>query len=407
MVKYLRRLGHEVTVVTAAPPGQSPSTHAGVVRTASLNANPIVRRAFLRGSERAGGAATQRLAWGTMPAPLWKLIVPDPWLVTWNPAALRALRRLLRERRFDCVITSSPADSTHMLGFALGRDRPAWVADFRDGWCFEPLRPPFPTQAQRRLDAWIERRVATRADGVVSVTAPIVEYFRDYLDVNAALVTNGWDPELEPDRPDGDAAPGGSFTLVHTGALSGPRGRDPRPFLDALRGVIDVDRALVGRIQLIAAGRSEHDEQPLIDQAGLGEVVRLVGHVPREEALALQRSADALVLITSRDRCEATGKLYEYMAAGRPIIALAEGTEAARIIRETGVGVVTAQDDVSDIVAALRAALRGELERRYAPRHLDRYAYPGLAEQFAEVVEQAIERRQRVRLQTGGRPGAA
>jgi len=99
------------------------------------------------------------------------------------------------------------------------------------------------------------------------------------------------------------------------------------------------------------------------------------------------------VLITSHDRCEATGKLYEYMAAGRPIIALAEGNEAARIVAETNTGVLVSPDDSEEIAGALRAAVSGELERAYAPRGRERYAYPGLAEQMASVVETAIERR--------------
>ena len=107
----------------------------------------------------------------------------------------------------------------------------------------------------------------------------------------------------------------------------------------------------------------------------------------------MQRAAGTLVLITSRNRGEATGKLYEYIAAGRPIIALAEGNEAARIIAETNTGVLVSPDDSEAIAAALRAAVGGELERAYAPRGRERYTYPAVAERMASVVETAIERR--------------
>jgi glycosyltransferase involved in cell wall biosynthesis len=396
MVKYLRRLGHEVTVVTAAAPGHPPGECDGVVRTASLNANPLLRRLLLRreGTARQGSAPAQEVGLGgVMPPLLWKGIVPDPWLVTWDPAAWAAIRRALSQRAFDCLITSSPAESTHLLGLVFGRSVAAWIADFRDGWCFEPLRPTFPTAVQRKLDERMERRVVRGADAVVGVTAPIVEDFQTRLGVGAHLVTNGFDPELGGDEAQAGPTHERHLRLVHTGALSGPRGRDPLPLLRALRELVDDEPELRGRLQLIVAGRSEEDELALVREAGVGDIVRHLGYLPRPEALALQRAAGTLVLITSRDRCEATGKLYEYMAAGRPIIALAEGNEAARIVAETNTGVLVSPDDSAAISVALRAAVSGELERAYAPRGRERYTYPTVAERMASVVETAIGRR--------------
>ena len=90
---------------------------------------------------------------------------------------------------------------------------------------------------------------------------------------------------------------------------------------------------------------------------------------------------------------EATGKLFEYLGSGRPIIALAENNEAARIVEQTGTGVCVPPRDVDAIVSQLRWAIDGELERSYAPRELDRYRYPGPAERMAEVAERAVSTR--------------
>lgn len=395
LAKYLRRLGHDVTVLTAAPPGHSPAAAEGVVRTANLNSNPLLRRVLLRGARpepSSSVAGSEDVPPGVMPPVLWKVFVPDPWLISWNPAARRALRRLLREARFDCVVSSSPAMSTHLLPLALGRRRPAWIAEFRDGWTFEPLVPPFPTRPQRALNAWLERRTVTTADAVVAATAPIAEDFRARFGVRTWLVSNGFDPELGsgPPLPAADAH---RMSFVHTGGLVGPWRRDARPLLKALRRLIETDPGLAERVELVVAGRPEGDEAALLENAGLGDVVRRCGYLPRDEALALQRAAGALVLITSRNRGEATGKLYEYMAARRPVIALAEGNEAARIVAETNIGVSVAPDDVDAIAGALRRAISGELERAYAPRGTENYAYPLLAERMASVIDAAIERR--------------
>jgi glycosyltransferase involved in cell wall biosynthesis len=401
MVKYLRRLGHDVTVLTAAPPGHPAGESEGVIRTGSLNSSPLLRRVLLRrGDEeqQVQGQGTQGVPGGVMATWQWKLVVPDPWLVSWGGYAWRAVRRELRRRPVDCLITSSPSESTHTLGLTVPRASTAWVADFRDGWGFEPLRPPFPTALQRGLDRRLEARVVRAADAVVGVTAPIAEDFATRLGVPAELVTNGFDPELAGEHraggPDGDSD---GFTLVHTGALSGPRGRDPRPLLRALRLLAERDPSLRGRLRLVVAGRSEEDERALVESEGVGDLVHHVGYMPRPEALKLQRGADALLLITSRDRCEATGKLYEYMASGRPVLALAEGNEAARIVAETNIGRLVAPDDVEGIAGALADTLDGALQREYAPRSVERYAFPTLAEQMAAVIEKAIERRGRAR----------
>ena len=93
--------------------------------------------------------------------------------------------------------------------------------------------------------------------------------------------------EFDPDQ----------VTLVHTGPLLGPRGRDPRPFLYALRRLLEEQPGLNGRLRLLVAGRSEFDEQALLRETGAGDVVHHLGYLPRPQALALQRRATALVLL--------------------------------------------------------------------------------------------------------------
>ena len=87
------------------------------------------------------------------------------------------------------------------------------------------------------------------------------------------------------------------------------------------------------------------------------------------------------------------GKLFEYLAAGRPIIVLGDRNEAARIVLETNTGVAVPPDDPVAIADAVRRAASGELARAYAPRGLEQYTYPAPAEKMAEVVEEAIARR--------------
>jgi len=146
-------------------------------------------------------------------------------------------------------------------------------------------------------------------------------------------------------------------------------------------------------VRLVHAGRLTTKEAAMIASSGVADLVEHLGTLDRGAALALQRSADALVLLTSRNKSEATSKIFEYLAAGRPIVALAEDNEAARIVGETHTGVAVPPDDVEAIVEALHRVASGELARAYSPRGVERFTYPGPAEAMQACLEHAIERR--------------
>jgi glycosyltransferase involved in cell wall biosynthesis len=365
-----------------------------VLRTRDLAAVGALRRLLRRpepGAEGGDGAVAAEPGSGVRS----RLLVPDPFVVSWVPFAAAAARRLIRRQRIDCVITSSPPDSVHLVGLALGRRRPPWIAELRDGWTYEPLRTPFPTGLQRRLDARLERRVALAADGLVGATGAISDDLQRRYGRPASTIRNAWDPALdrelaaaeppalEPDR----------INFVYTGSLGGIRGHDDRGLLAALRQISREDAELAGRLRLVIAGSLSAAERAELASAELAPVVRTVGELPHPQALQLQRQADALLLITSREVSIATGKLYEYLAAGRPILALAGDNEAAAIVAETGTGRTVAPDDVPAIRRALAAVASGELERGYEPRGLDRYLYPAPAEALAELIERVLSSR--------------
>ena len=397
MAHYLREAGHRVTFVASDAFGSLPEDDAqSVVRARDLKSMRLLRRALRRGPmpEAGRGAAVER----PPSSLLTKLVVPDTHVVSWLPAAARAARRLVALGDVDCVVTTGPPDSVHLAGLALGSRRPAWLADFRDGWLFEPLREPFPTSLQRRLDAALERRVVSSAEAVVAATQPIAGDFRRRYGVDAVTVTNGYDPRLDAEAEPVTlpSLPEDRRLIVHTGSLRLAHGRrDPRPLLEALRRTKD-EAHVASLFLFVHAGPTTPDDEPLLAVLSEAGVLRTLGVVPRALAIALQRRAAVLVLLTSDEVSHSTGKLYEYLAAGRPILALADGNEAARIVSETGSGVTVPPDDVDAIAAALRDAATGELERGYAPHGVERYAYPAPAEAMAEAVERAIHRRAEV-----------
>ncbi len=161
MAPALRELGHEVTVLTTSASGTLDSDRPWVTRTGDLQASPALRRVLGRPPlEAPSGSDGAPVLGADAPEPspiLTRGLVPDSWVLTWLPYVVPAARRLIRERRIEAVITNGPPDSTHLVGLALGRGRPAWIADFDDGWRFEPLMGRWPTALQDRLDAALEK----------------------------------------------------------------------------------------------------------------------------------------------------------------------------------------------------------------------------------------------------------
>jgi glycosyltransferase involved in cell wall biosynthesis len=386
MAKWLRRLGHEVTVLTTSAYGVEPDdAEAGIVRTADAQR----WRARLHG-ERQIGALFDSDTYSGRPHPLSKVLVPEPLVAAWMPFARSRALALQRRAHFDCVITTSPPESVHAVGMALRRRGVPWVADVRDGWTFEPLRPPFPTALQRSLDERLERRWLSSADAVVCVSEPAAEDLRRRGIAEPVLIPNGWDPGSVEAV---DAAPTGVLdpdrvSLVYTGRF-GTYGRDPGSLVDGLRQLARESPSAAARLELVVAGPLTEAETQLLDaDVGPARIVR-AGSLPRERALALQAEADALLLIAQPTRSQLLNiKLFEYLAAGRPILSLAAGTEAGRIVAELG-GEVVPADDPAAIAAALRRVALGELEpppvEAVAP-----YTYPTPAERMAAAVEGVI-----------------
>ncbi len=399
MTEWLTRLGHVVTVVTSSIGGPSVAGESGVLRTFDLSANDHMRKLLRRGPIGQKGTPGSV----TKPAPSWfgNVIVPDECLLTWGVAAFARVRRLVSEDRVDCLITTGPPHSTHLLPLLL-RSRPAWIADLRDGWLYESMRESWPTAMQERLNASLERRALCTAERVIGVTRPIAVDAKTRLAARAAYVPNGWNPTLSLTSSGTHAKEADALldqtrvNLVHTGGLSAPRGlgRDPRPLFEALQRLAATRHTVVARLRVVLAGTLSRDDRLLLSEKGHGVPVEHVGELSRNTALALQRKADALLLLTSPSHVShASGKLFEYLAAGRPILGLASRNEAARIIGETGTGITVHPSDVNGIVKALEQVVDGSIADAYAPRGLSRYIYPRPAEQVAELVEAAIAQR--------------
>jgi glycosyltransferase involved in cell wall biosynthesis len=383
LAKYLQRRGHRVTVLTSLASGTGEMAGAArLIRTRDILASRLNWRRghfeAIQGQAEAAASAS---------SPLEAIVVPDLALVGWLPFALPRALSLARAERFDCVITTSPPQSAHLIGAALRLTGTPWIADLRDGWTYDPPRPPWPAAPQDFADRWLERVVLGRADRLVAVTAPIADDLARRLGRPVAVITNGFDPEEAVAGEDGLLAPD-RHSLVHTGR-AGVSGRSPRALVEGLAELRRRWPETADRLEVVFAGPATADERRLLADERLGGMARSVGMLDRPRALALQRAADSLLVIAqgASARSVATNKLFEYLAARRPVLVLGSESEAARIVAETGGG-IAADDDPGAIAAALRRLVAGDVQARGVG--LERYAWPALAERFEREIEASL-----------------
>jgi glycosyltransferase involved in cell wall biosynthesis len=291
-----------------------------------------------------------------------RVLLPDA-SVTWLPTAVPAAVRLVKRERIDAVITTSPPYSMNLIGAAVKRLAGIpWVADLRDAVLSNADRR-FDRRAVRAKEKALERvvrLVARSADAVVAVSEPIAEEVHRFDPVGEVrVIPNGCDFD---DVAGLEYRPGERFRITHTGSFFGKR--NPRPFLAALAesGLEDVVARFAGDFRSV-----DHE---WVEKLGLGDRLELLSYVPHRRALELQRDSEANLLLlpeaAGRGRVVPSGKIFEYLAAERPILAaVPPDGAAAGLVRENGAGIVVAPDDERGI----REALLG-LHARWRAGHL-------------------------------------
>lgn len=357
LANYLTECGHDVRVITASPlpyPRTLPVEIAAerIIRTSSFD--PFALFAWLRRkrTRAAAGTSTHSLPGSGRPGRLLRLFgaliaIPDPQ-VGWYPSAVMAGRRLLRRWRPDAIYASALPFTAHLVAARLAHSaRIPWVAEFRDHFADNPYSS-LPVW-RGPIDRWIERRVVSSASACVTVSEPMAQTLRAFHMKPVVVVLNGF--EKQACRLPSPAITDAPLRIVYTGIIY-PGRRDPSSLFEAIASLGADGR----HIEVDFYGQDLRGVLDAADRNGVSDQVRVLGAVGHDDSLAQQQMADVLLLLLWNDPREAgvyTGKLFEYIGAGRPILAVgARDGVAARLIRERGLGIVAS--DPSLIASSLR-----------------------------------------------------
>jgi len=273
----------------------------------------------------------------------WVLMVDEQ--IGWLPYALPAARRLLKAQNIRVIFTTSAPYSAHLIGYWLkSKYNLTWIADFRDPW-IDNFNYVFPTLLHRRFAKSLERRILSRADLVTvaseSMRLTILDRYPQLSPDNVVTITNGFDPsDFEGNTP--VAHDSTRFQITYTGSFYAKK-LTPDDFLRCLRQLIDLGQVDPNRIQVNLIGNIGKYAKKTLAELGLSYVVHAPGYVNHRTSISYLLAADLLLLILPDgvgSQAILTAKLFEYLAAQKPILAIAPPGEAAELIARAGAGVV-------------------------------------------------------------------
>ena len=286
-----------------------------------------------------------------------RLLLPDA-AAPWIPFAVRTGVRAVRERRIDVVLTSSPPTSSHVVGNLISRRTGVpWVADFRDSWLANPHRryERRSVRYKRSLLGGIARQTMGLAAAVTAVTDVIREEAEGYTGnpVPSQTISNGCDFDDFAAYEHRGAA---KLRLLHAGYFFGAR--SPRPLLQAVRSLLDRRPALRNVLEVRFVGGFRTADREWAQSLDLGPVMSVEGTLPHDQTLRAMKEADALVLLipsaSGIGKTVLSGKVFEYLAAERPILGLVPPDGAAAdLLRSAGHDWIADPDDVDAITATV------------------------------------------------------
>jgi len=320
---------------------------------------------------------------------LWvrgNVFIPDA-RVLWVKPSVAYLSKYISENGIDTVITTGPPHSLHLIAMELKNQLGIkWIADFRDPWTTIGYHKELKLgPAAEKKHKELEAEVLASADTILVTSPTTKKEFEALTAKPIEVITNGYDVENVDKQPLDD-----KFTLAHIGSFLSER--NPRILWKALAELIKDNKQFKERFQLKLLGAVSQEVLNAITEFKLEPYLNNLGYVSHAEAVAQQRKSQVLLLVeinSEETKCIIPGKLFEYMASERPVIAIGpEGADFAAIMQSTNTGVFTTYEEKERLKDAIldyfNQYLQGNLKANAIG--LQQYSRKKLTEQLAGLI---------------------
>lgn len=283
--------------------------------------------------------------------------IPDHMLL-WVPFATARGIKLMCKDNYDVIYTTSPPHSEHLVGLILSAvSKKPWIADCRD-----PISDNFSLRDLSRFhylsNKYLEKIIIRYADKVIIASDLYSRKLKERYPAFSHKITvimNGFDPELFEKV---EASGFDKFTIIYTGSMYGTI--RPDFFLKGLKKWVESkDTGVRSETQFLIHGWRNNRAELISKELGIEDIVKIHGYIPQEEIIQKQKGAHLLLLVIGfdeRSKGVVTSKFFEYIATGRPIIAIIPEGEALDLIRNHKKYYHVLEDDYDSLLKALDTA---------------------------------------------------
>ncbi|MFT4697563.1 MAG: glycosyltransferase involved in cell wall biosynthesis [Flavobacteriaceae bacterium] len=324
---------------------------------------------------------------------LWvrgNFFIPDA-RIGWVKPSINYLAKYIAQNPIDAIITTGPPHSMHLIGLALKRKTGlTWIADFRDPWTTIHYHKSLQlSNSSEKKHKQLEAEVLQNADQVI-VTSPNTKIeFQFITKQPIEVITNGYDTNHEIELKLDD-----NFSLVHIGSLLS--GRNPEVLWKVLSDLCEENEKFAQDFKLKLIGAVSNEVIVSLKNHQLVDKAEVIGYVSHEEALQFQHNAQLLLLIEMNlpeTRSIIPGKLFEYLLAKRPIIALGpKGSDIEAIISETNAGRFFDYEDKSQLKKEIADSYQLFKEGKLIinSRGIEKYSRRELTREMAETINKNL-----------------
>lgn len=322
---------------------------------------------------------------------LWACVPLDRY-IGWLPFAYLQARKVIASQRIDAIYTLSSPHTVFLVGYLLKRTIGLpWIAYFVDEWTQNPFYAP-PLSCQRRVDAWLERQVLNMADHILIAWPGMVSLLPSDINQKSTAITYSFDAAEFKIPTTAIEDTRSKFCIVYTGSFYASQ--QPTYFLSAIEELIKEGQLPAGRIKLVFVGRVRSAGFAGFENGPVGSIMERVGFISHVNAIDYVKRASALLLIVSKRRGNANipSKTFEYLASGKPILALVpHDGAAAELIKTTRTGVVVDPEDIKAIKEAVvdlyRKWSQGELKIEPNWNEIQKYEAREVTKKLASVLD--------------------
>ena len=279
--------------------------------------------------------------------------IPDP-KIFWVNSSVKFLHQYLKENKVEVVISTGPPHSMHLIAQKLKqKTNIKWIADFRDPWSNLYYNEEFKQLSfAKKKNEKLENSVFKNADCILTVSNSLKKEF-DQKATRVEVITNGFDDEVVTNTL---ITLDEKFSISYIGLL--PKQSNPKLLFKVLSTLCAEDTDFKANLKLNFIGDISEDVKKEIINYNLLENTNFIGYVSHKEAIAYQKKAQVLLLLipnVAKSGGILTGKLFEYLTAKRPILAMGPETgDLSEILKNTSSGVVVDFDNDAKLTSEIR-----------------------------------------------------